>query len=208
MEFSEKLRQLRQAKGISQATLAQAIFVSRSAVAKWENGLGLPSEESLTMLCGYFEVSAQELLPDQTTAQTLVEKNQTIKNQSRMIIGFACGTGIGLFLLAFLFIKPLREYLALIALGVLLIVLGAFNIKGNIATVHWYNRRKVTKENQLPYCRLMGSGTLIMGIFMIISAVVQALVSIESGSYVLLFGIIAGLTLTLAAQLKYNKGIF
>lgn len=208
MEFSEKLRELRQSKGVSQATLAEAIFISRSAVAKWENGLGLPSEESLLHLCTYFGISKEELLPDQSSAETLVEKNRTIENQSRVIIGFACGAGLGLFLLAFLFIEPLREHLTLIALGVMLIILGAFNLKGNIATVHWYNRRKVTKENQLPYCRLMGWGTLIIGAAMVISAVVQALVSIEAGSWVILAGIVIGLALILTAQFKYNKGLF
>ncbi|MBQ9986984.1 MAG: helix-turn-helix transcriptional regulator, partial [Erysipelotrichales bacterium] len=37
MNFAEKLKELRLSKGISQAKLAQDIFVSRSAVAKWEN---------------------------------------------------------------------------------------------------------------------------------------------------------------------------
>ena len=47
MEFSEKLKELRQQKGVSQTKLAADIHISRSAVAKWENGLGLPSEDSL-----------------------------------------------------------------------------------------------------------------------------------------------------------------
>lgn len=40
MEFSERLKELRSEKGISQAKLAADIHISRSAVAKWENGLG------------------------------------------------------------------------------------------------------------------------------------------------------------------------
>ena len=50
MEFSEKLRQLRNEKGISQTKLAADIHISRSAVAKWENGLGLPNDDSLKLL--------------------------------------------------------------------------------------------------------------------------------------------------------------
>ena len=38
--------------------------------------------------------------------------------------------------------------------------------RGNIGSIHWYNRRKVTKENQLPYCRCVGLGTLIVGLSM------------------------------------------
>ncbi len=61
MEFSEKLKQLRKQKGISQTKLAADIHISRSAVAKWENGLGMPSDESLQMLADYFGVAVEEL---------------------------------------------------------------------------------------------------------------------------------------------------
>lgn len=57
MEFCDKLKELRAEKGISQTTLAADIHISRSAVAKWENGLGLPNDESLKLLSEYFGVS-------------------------------------------------------------------------------------------------------------------------------------------------------
>ena len=60
MNFSDKLKELRQSKGISQAKLAEEIFASKSAVAKWENGLGIPSDESLELLAKYFNVSEEE----------------------------------------------------------------------------------------------------------------------------------------------------
>lgn len=60
--FKEKLKELREKKKISQYELANKIFVSRSAVAKWENGLGMPSEESIELLCNFFDVSKEELL--------------------------------------------------------------------------------------------------------------------------------------------------
>ena len=72
MEFSEKLRELRLQKGISQAKLAADIHISRSAVAKWENGLGLPSDESLKILAEYFNIGIGELMPDKANAETLV----------------------------------------------------------------------------------------------------------------------------------------
>lgn len=58
MEFKDKLKKIRTEKGITQLELAKAIFVSRSAVAKWENGHGLPSEESRQALCEYFAVES------------------------------------------------------------------------------------------------------------------------------------------------------
>lgn len=56
MEFKETLKQLRKEKGISQYKLANDVFVSRSTVAKWENGLVLPKEEVLLNLAKYFQV--------------------------------------------------------------------------------------------------------------------------------------------------------
>lgn len=208
MEFSERLKELRLQKGISQAVLAEAIHISRSAVAKWENGLGLPNEDSLVLLAEYFGVPAAELLSDQSGQRTLVEKNQTIDAQRKVIVGFLVGCGLGLLILGYVFIEPLRDYLMLVALGIIFIVLGSFNVKGNIATIHWYNRRKVSKEDQLPYCRLVGFGTILIGVALILSALLQTFALEQAGSGVILIGIIAGLALILTAQFKYNRGLF
>jgi len=212
MEFSKKLRELRLQKGISQAKLAAEIHISRSAVAKWENGLGLPNEESLKDLAVYFDVPIAELIADKESEQLLVSKNRTIEDQNQLIIGLAAGAGIGLFLLGYFFIEPLRDSLTSIALGFILIILGAFNIKGNIATIHWYNRRKVSKEDQMPYCRLVGFGSIMIGASIIASAIIQVAVANElgviAGGVVTLAGVIGGLVMILAAQIKYNKGLF
>lgn len=208
MEFSDRLKDLRTEKGVSQAKLAADIHISRSAVAKWENGLGLPNDESLKLLSEYFDVSIEELFPDKPTAETIVSKNKTIDQQRKVIIGFSVGCAIGLFILAFVFIEPLRDSLELLGIGAIIAVLGVFNLRGNIGSIHWYNRRKVSKEDQLPYCRCVGLGTLLIGVAMIIAGVVQALVSAEVSAVVVLVGIIIGLVLILYAQFKYNKGIF
>ena len=94
MEFSEKLRELRLQKNVSQAKLAADIHISRSAVAKWENGLGLPNDDSLKMLAEYFGIGIGELMPDKANAETLVSKNRTIDQQKKVIIGLVVGCGI------------------------------------------------------------------------------------------------------------------
>ena len=208
MEFSEKLRELRVQKNISQAKLAADIHISRSAVAKWENGLGLPSDESLKLLAEYFGVAVDELITNKTNEEVLVSKNKTIDQQKKIIIGFTVGCIIGLFILAFIFIEPLRNALELLGLGTILTVLGIFNMCGNIGSIHWYNRRKVTKENQKAYCMVVGLGTLIIGVCLIVSGIVQALIGIEPSAVIMVIGILVGLTLILYAQFKYNRGIF
>ena len=62
MEFSKKLQQLRKQKGLTQEQLAQAIFVSRTAVSKWESGRGYPSIDSLKAIANFFSISVDELL--------------------------------------------------------------------------------------------------------------------------------------------------
>lgn len=61
MEFKDYLKMLREERKISQQGLADAIFVSRSAVAKWENGLGIPNVESYRALLTYFQVTEEQL---------------------------------------------------------------------------------------------------------------------------------------------------
>ena len=201
MEFGSKLKELRAKKGVSQAKLAADIHISRSAVAKWENGLGLPNDESLKLLSEYFGVSIDELLPDKPTAETIVSKNKTIDQQWKAIVGLSIGCAIGLFVLAFIFIEPLRDSLELLGIGTIISVLGIFNLRGNIGSIHWYNRRKVSKEDQLPYCRCVGLGTLLIGVAMIVAGVFQALFSVEAGAVVILIGIIIGLVLILYGRL-------
>ena len=208
MEFSEKLRQLRNEKGISQTKLAADIHISRSAVAKWENGLGLPNDDSLKLLADYFGISIDDLIPNKSNEEIFVSKNKTIVQQKKIIIGISAGCAIGLFILGFIFIEPLRESLVQLGLGIICVMLGIFNMCGNIGTIHWYNRRKVTKENQKAYCMFVGLGTLIVGVAIIAGAVIQALGYLAASGLAIGVGVLIGLVLILYAQFKYNRGLF
>ena len=208
MEFSEKLKELRGEKGISQAKLAADIHISRSAVAKWENGLGLPNDESLKMLAEYFGVGVGELLPDKSNEVILVAKNKTIARQKNAIIGISFGCALSLFVSVYVFVEPLRATIGMLGLGIVFVLLGIFNMCGNVGSIHWYNRRKVTKENQKAYCLVMGLGTLIIGITLIAATIVQVLIGVEQGAFIILGGVVIGFALMLYAQFKYNRGIF
>lgn len=62
MEFNEKLQELRKQKGLTQEELAELLYVSRTAISKWESGRGFPNIESLKAISKYFSVSLDELL--------------------------------------------------------------------------------------------------------------------------------------------------
>lgn len=62
MELNEKLQELRKNKGLTQEELAAALYVSRTAVSKWESGRGLPSIDSLKQISSFFDVSIDGLL--------------------------------------------------------------------------------------------------------------------------------------------------
>ena len=65
MEFKEKLRKLRTEAGLTQEALAEIVHISRSAIAKYENGNGKPSEETLKALAFYFGVHVNDLKSDE-----------------------------------------------------------------------------------------------------------------------------------------------
>lgn len=62
MEFGEKLQTLRKRRGLTQEELSEALFVSRTAVSKWESGRGYPNIESLKGIAKFFSVTVDELL--------------------------------------------------------------------------------------------------------------------------------------------------
>ena len=62
MEFHEKLQELRKSRGLTQEELAEELYVSRTAISKWESGRGYPSIDSLKEISNYFSVTIDELL--------------------------------------------------------------------------------------------------------------------------------------------------
>ena len=62
MEFHEKLQELRKSRELTQEELAEELYVSRTAISKWEAGRGYPSIDSLKEISNYFSVTIAELL--------------------------------------------------------------------------------------------------------------------------------------------------
>lgn len=62
MSTTNKIRELREGAGYSQAELAKMLYVNQTAVSQWERGVTTPSKNTLQKLCEIFGVSADYLL--------------------------------------------------------------------------------------------------------------------------------------------------
>lgn len=81
MELNEKLQQLRKEKGWTQEELAEMLYVSRTAISKWESGRGYPSIDSLKAISKLFKVSIDDLLSGEELI-SLAETEQKEKTQN------------------------------------------------------------------------------------------------------------------------------
>ena len=109
----------------------------------------------------------------------------------------------------------MAAFITVSGLGILVFILGIINMTGNISSLHWYHRQRVTEENRKPFGKLVGLGTLIIGLSMIVFGILflifeqtqlQAFVVI--GVIELIVSIIVGMFVSFYAMKKYNGGIF
>ena len=61
----------------------------------------------------------------------------------------------------------MSDYIVIAFVGIIISVLGVINMSGNISTIHWYHRKRVSEENVKPFGRLVGGGSLIIGVAII-----------------------------------------
>ena len=88
MKFSDKLKKLRTEKNMTQDDLADKIFVTRTAVSKWETDNGYPSIESLKLLAKLFGTTVDELISEEDIEQKgKLDRNQ---NKKHFIISLLC----------------------------------------------------------------------------------------------------------------------
>lgn len=87
MEFNEKLQELRKAEGLTQEELAEALYVSRAAISKWESGRGYPSIDSLKEISKFFSVTIDELI---CAEEIIIAAKDERKNTLRKYAEFIC----------------------------------------------------------------------------------------------------------------------
>lgn len=86
MEFNEKLQNLRKQKGLTQEELAEALYVSRTAISKWESGRGYPSIDSLKEIARCFSVTIDELLSSDEVLSIAEEDNKQKEKHLRSLV--------------------------------------------------------------------------------------------------------------------------
>ena len=98
MEFGEKLQQLRKQKELTQEELAGLLYVSRTAVSKWESGRGYPNLESLKGIAAAFSVTVDELLSGEELLTLAVQDAQRHKRRVRELVFGLMDSGAALLL--------------------------------------------------------------------------------------------------------------
>lgn len=86
MEFHEKLQQLRKKRGLTQEALAEHLYVSRTAVSKWESGRGYPNIDSLKAIAAFYAVSIDDLLSGSQALTIAEEDSRTKENHFRDLV--------------------------------------------------------------------------------------------------------------------------
>ena len=88
MEFHEKLQELRKQRGLTQEELAEALYVSRTAISKWESGRGYPNIDSLKEISNYFSVTIDDLLSSEKLLSIAEKENKSnIQNMGELLLG-------------------------------------------------------------------------------------------------------------------------
>lgn len=160
MEFNEKLQDLRKGKGLTQEELAEALFVSRTAISKWESGRGYPNLDSLKQISRYFSVSIDELIcPEEIISAAKEEKQESLNKYLSLvcdaldlmlalllflpIFGSGAGTPGSVSLFGLTGLSPWIKavFLAVIGLTVLSGLLGF--VLSRLETPVWNHRRLV-----------------------------------------------------------------
>ena len=203
MPFKDKLKSLRAKKIITQEQLAEQLHVSRSLIAKWENGRGYPDDETINVMATYFGVDKQYF----------VEDEDRTKARTMQIVGFAFLSAVVLALVASLFTISFlngnlttsfnTQYIVITLLGLLLLVLGFINISGNVRFIHRYQRRGVNTENMPKYAIFMGLCNGIIGAGCFSVGLIQSIRYFGEAWYFLYASIGVGIIILVYAQSRF-----
>ena len=199
MEFNEKLQELRKNKGLTQEELAEALYVSRTAISKWESGRGYPSIDSLKEIAKYFSVTIDELLSSDEVLSIAEEDNKQKETHLRsLVFGLLDISALMFFFLPFfgqkangviqevslLSLNEITTYLktAYYAIVISIAVYGILTLTfQNCQKVFWLrNREKISLIlNAVSVLLFIISSQVYAGAFLFIFLVIKALMLIK-----------------------------
>ena len=195
MEFGEKLQELRKSRGLTQEELAEELYVSRTAVSKWESGRGYPSIDSLKEISRFFSVSIDDLLSGEKLL-SIAEKENKTRIQSM------CDSLFGI--------------MDLLSLILIVLPLYPHTVDGYVYSVNLFSYRETTILNRMVYWAIFLSLVLIgaMKLLLVQLRTGKNQKVITSASMVLSIGAVVYLALagetyavTVAFILLLNKGM-
>ncbi len=201
MEFNEKLQELRKRKGLTQEELAELLYVSRTAVSKWESGRGFPNIESLKAISKHLSVSLDELLSgEELLAIAENDHSQKEKTVRDLIFGLLdCGMALLLFLpffgqeadgvirsVSLLALGDVQPYLktAYIVFAGVMIVLGIATLAlQNCRQRHWIQGKRVLSLSfsAVGVCLFVISQQPYAAVFVFAFLIIKALMLIKRG---------------------------
>lgn len=151
MEFSEKIQKLRKQNNLTQDQLANKLFVSRTAVSKWESGKGYPSIDSLKDIAKIFNKTIDELLSSEEIIDIArSENNYNIKRVNNLIYGL----------------------LDIISVLFMFLPLYAKKVDGFVYSVALFNTNDISSVMKVFYSSVLVSLSLI-GVFEIILNIIS-----------------------------------
>ena len=199
MEFNEKLQELRKQKGLTQEELAELLYVSRTAISKWESGRGFPNIESLKAISKCFSVSLDELLSgEEILAIAENDHKQKERTLRDLIFGLLdCGMALLLFLpffgqeadgvireVSLLALSDIQPYLkaAYIAFAGIIIVLGIMTLAlQNCRQRLWTHSKSVLSMavSTVGVCPFIISQQPYAAVFVFVFLIIKALMLIK-----------------------------
>ncbi len=166
MKFSEKLKKLRQEKNLTQDDLAEKIFVTRTAISKWETDNGYPSIESLKLLAKLFSTTIDDLISEEDIK---IKEDLELKN-SKINHYIALG-GLGVSIICAICLYFIRNAILFGVITALAILGACLYFTFTQLSLTYYKDKKLTKK-QLAYNKFREILSAIL-VFLVLFAVVR-----------------------------------
>lgn len=102
MKISQVLKDIRQHHQLTQEALAERLKVSRSAIARWESGKGIPDIGNLIAISREFDVSLDQLIKEDERLEKKVIEDSKAKKWHYLVIFYLFSALVEIAIFAYL----------------------------------------------------------------------------------------------------------